>query len=347
MLSSALAAAQSIENWNLTSSNAIGLLASLGSYLSETGWYSRAEEILRHAYRLLSEFGEPDPTAEIFVSRALANVYYEQGRYEEAKRLYNRVLTLQEEDIGSNDPELTDTLFALEQIELLNESYPAAESLLMRSLEIQRAAEVRNPRPLMKTLNGLGDLFLAQERYEDAEKAFRQALELEGADGALDGVSWALNGLGKLYLSQEKFTEAKRAYEQLKEVSSASQNKGAYARSLVGLAQLNLKQKSYPRAKVFLQESLQALKDAGGSDLLIADALDLLASVRLMDGDFAEAEDDVRRALQIKESLLGPGHPEMADSFRIYAQILRKTGRTELADEIESRAERVSSLRSG
>ena len=58
-------------------------------------------------------------------------------------------------------------------------------------------------------------------------------------------------------------------------------------------------------------------------------------------GRYAEAEPLYKRALAIREKVLGPEHPDTADSLKSYAALLRATGSTAEADEFEARAQAI------
>ena len=53
------------------------------------------------------------------------------------------------------------------------------------------------------------------------------------------------------------------------------------------------------------------------------------------------AEPLYERSLAIKEKALGPDHPAVAASLQNYAALLRETGRTEEADEMDARAKAI------
>ena len=58
-------------------------------------------------------------------------------------------------------------------------------------------------------------------------------------------------------------------------------------------------------------------------------------------GLYAEAEPLYRRTLTIIEKTLGSGHPNVAMSLENYAALLRETGRSAEANEMEARAKAI------
>ena len=66
-----------------------------------------------------------------------------------------------------------------------------------------------------------------------------------------------------------------------------------------------------------------------------------LASLYQAQGNYADAEPLYRRSLAINEKVLGPEHPDVAQSLENYAALLRKTGRADEAVEMEARAKAI------
>ena len=58
-------------------------------------------------------------------------------------------------------------------------------------------------------------------------------------------------------------------------------------------------------------------------------------------GRYAEAEPLHQRSLTIFEKALGPEHPDVAKGLENYAALMRMTGRTEEAVEMDARAKAI------
>ena len=70
----------------------------------------------------------------------------------------------------------------------------------------------------------------------------------------------------------------------------------------------------------------------------MAQLLEKMAGLRMMEGRYGEAEPLYLRAITIREETLGPNHPDLALTLETYAGLLRLTGRTEEAEALEARA---------
>ena len=81
---------------------------------------------------------------------------------------------------------------------------------------------------------------------------------------------------------------------------------------------------------------------AHGSEYLgFAADLAILAELYRTQGNYADAEPLLKRALAIKEKALGPAHPRVARTLENYAALLRKTGHSGEATMMELRAKAI------
>ncbi len=75
----------------------------------------------------------------------------------------------------------------------------------------------------------------------------------------------------------------------------------------------------------------------------IANTLNVIGDVQRDQGRFAEAEATYRRALDLRERVLGPSATGVAETLTNYAELLRKMGRTTEADRMAARAAAIES----
>ncbi len=77
------------------------------------------------------------------------------------------------------------------------------------------------------------------------------------------------------------------------------------------------------------------------NDPHVAESLNNLAVLYLIQGKYAEAEPLHKRALAIREKALGPKHPHVSESLDNYADLLRKMNRESEAGKMEARAKAI------
>lgn len=134
-------------------------------------------------YRSLSEeLLDDDPDLAPFLTE-LAQLAYEQRRYERAEELFRDVVSLTEARQGEQSLELVQGLENLAQVKLARGEGDAAGELLQRSLALQeRALGVDSPR-LVPTLGVLADYLWAEARVDEAETLWQRIVALEEAAG--------------------------------------------------------------------------------------------------------------------------------------------------------------------
>ncbi len=63
-------------------------------------------------------------------------------------------------------------------------------------------------------------------------------------------------------------------------------------------------------------------------------------------GKYSQAEALIERSLAIREKVLGPEHPDVAQSLENYAALLRKTNREAESARMEARAKAIRAMHS-
>jgi serine/threonine protein kinase/tetratricopeptide (TPR) repeat protein len=91
-------------------------------------------------------------------------------------------------------------------------------------------------------------------------------------------------------------------------------------------------------AAIPLEEQALAIRERSGDEFAIAESVNDLARLHAERGDYAEAEALHRRALALRQRLLGDAHPLVADSLNNLGVILYHQGHLDLARPLYERA---------
>ena len=135
-----------------------------------------AIEYYRKAVDLQQELGlEEDLSSTL---NNLANLYYAQGRYEQAEPLYLQALELYKRLLGDNHPDVAMSLNNLAGLYEAQGRYEQAEPLYLQALELYKRLLGDNHPHVATSLNNLAYLYRAQGRYEQAEPLYLQAVEI-------------------------------------------------------------------------------------------------------------------------------------------------------------------------
>ena len=292
------------------------VLVRLGGVLSDAGRAAEAEPLLEEALVIRSRHPGREPEAVGSLLNSLGVLRGRDGRDAEARDLFERGLALLESS-PARDP--IAQLSLLGNLAIAQErlgSREEAEASMRESIAIaRRIFEPPHPR-LALALGNLGQLLLHQGRLDDAEALLRESLEMflevhrHRAHVEL-GRAWLL--MTELRLAQGRDRDASHAARAsskvMEEALGSDRLRVAGHENSIGWAYLLARR--YEEAEAHLRSALAAFEAAPGSpaDPMYANVLNNLARVRLTRGAPEEAEALVRRALELRERVLGPEHP--------------------------------------
>lgn len=121
--------------------------------------------------------------------------------------------------------------------------------------------------------------------------------------------------------------------------SGANQN--AYHEKLVIDAKAAYYDGNYALAERLLEESLRTAEKADSLDPRVIESFHALARHYTGHRDYAKAEQLYKRVLETRKATLGPSHPDVADSLRRIAAVLRQTWKLNEAHQLERLADDI------
>ncbi len=183
----------------------------LGRSYLERGSLKLASAHLASARAMLPMDDEPD--VELDALEASANLAFEQGRGEEAERLWQGVL-----DRASDDP----ALCARCQIGLANRfirenELERAQPLLRNALRMARKAKDRILEG--RVLNNIGLLYSWSDKHDDALFYYRRALEVREGIGYSRGVVINHHNVGDVHFQKGHWSRAHVAFQRSRELA--------------------------------------------------------------------------------------------------------------------------------
>jgi len=242
----------------------------------------------------------PTP-AENDVSEKLkrADAMQTEGRLFEAEALYREVLLVQESRLGTDRLELVASLAGLGEV--LHRMGRDFDSLIVtrRTLSIQERHLPPDDVAIGITLNNMAEVYRSRGNYTAADPLYRRSLKiLETALGKRHAwVARVLNNFGALKVGTEHYDEA-----------------SALLRRALALSEGHL------------SESAE-----------VASILHNLAVCALERRNLREAERYLLRAMRFQSSVLAPDNPAAVAALKLYALVLRETGRKTQAERIDAR----------
>lgn len=307
-------------------------LTALGSlYTNKMGRFAEAELLLKRGLEIREKAlnqNPPDPDIDLrHLSVSFSNLallYYYQGKYPDAEKLYKRALSINEEVRGPDHPAVGTNLHSLALLYFLRGKYEQVEPLERRALVIKRKAPTQDFSSIATILIVLARLYHEQARYVEAEQMFNQAIEIESMaigeehpDVAID-----LNYQAQFYAARSEYTRAeeieKRAIVIFTKSPAAMNWRLSVGQSTMATIYAGQGKKN-TEAEQFYMRALEGLEKAFGPDHPeIANTLNGLAKLYITLERYNEAEQLLKRALAIREKMLDPGHPDVAATLNDY-----------------------------
>ncbi len=192
----------------------------LTKILLDEGKYGAAEDNANRTMSLLQKSAAD--SAEFATSLLLAGrLAMIDGRTNDAKKLLQRAMDLQEKLLGSEHPDLIDSINAMAELYTNQQKYNEAEPLLYKSLAIGEQT-LGSDHP--SVANCLDDLALISElklKYPQAESSYKKALDIREKDlgAAHPAVGQSLMNLAWLKYAQEDYPQADSLFRKAQTVT--------------------------------------------------------------------------------------------------------------------------------
>jgi CHAT domain-containing protein len=240
-----------------------------------------------------------------------------QGRYQDATRYAEALVTAGEKAFGKNHPNVAILMNNLAERYSGLGDYARAEPLYKKSLAIVEKTYGPNHPHVARGLNNLAGLYDSLGDYARAEPLYKRSLAIkEKAFGAKHpSIAISLNNLAGLYTNLGDYPRAEALYKKslgiMEDVSGP--NHPDVGKILNSLAMLYWSIGDYTRSMQLLKRSL-AIKEKtlGPEHPNVAKSLTNLAALYTTLDDYAGAVPLYTRSLAIMEKAVGPMHPEVA-----------------------------------
>ncbi len=235
---------------------------------------------------------EPLLTADM--KRALGRSYYEQGKFELGRKLFEQALTLRKKVLGSSHLKVSQSMI-----------------------------DVGN------TLYRLGHFDECRKYYQKALIISERTLGPEHPN-----VGWAIHNLGMVFFAKGNYDEALKLYKKAHEIQKRSHNPDDpdLATGLQNMGILATQIGDFASAKKYMMEALKIYRHAFGEDhVLSAVTLSGLGDVLVGLNDKAGAYRAYQRSLDMLSRVAGPDHPMNSYALTGLGSLLLTDGRVHKA----------------
>ena len=267
----------------------------------------------------------------------------EQGRYQEAIELAEKILAEHEKAYGPDDPQMAFSLNNLAKLYQDMGRYREALPLYQRARDIFEKKYGPDHKYVGVTICNLAVLHNLMGDYENVESLFLRAIDIfnktEGEES--DEAAHAINDLAEFYDDTGDFQKAEplkiKALEIWRKRLGPDDPKVAVALNNLGNLYQNLG--DYEKAESLQRQALAIDEKALGPDHpTVATDLNNLSNTMADQGKWKEAEKLNARALEIGRKAFGEKHPLVAEYLNNLAQIKHASGDLESATELYGQA---------
>ncbi|KAK3241590.1 hypothetical protein CYMTET_48665 [Cymbomonas tetramitiformis] len=285
----------------------------------------------------------------------LATLLKSQGRYKEAKPMYEEALQIDLLLLGNEHPNVATDLNNLALLLTEEGKFCLAAPLFEQALAIYKSAFGESHPHVATALNNLASFKSDQGRFLEAEQLYRQSykIDLVHYGPKHTEVATDINNLADLLTSRGRYKEAEALYlEALDIYEQVHGSDHPYAAvALNNLAVLYSTTGRHEEEEVIYPRILSIqMKMCGRNHPDVARTLNNRGGMYQAQGKFHHAEREFLSALEIRLKLLGPDpHPDIGTSLNNLAALMLLMGRFSDAEHYYRRAlsERLSALREG
>ncbi|KAN0073071.1 HET domain containing protein [Elaphomyces granulatus] len=288
----------------------------------------------------------------------LGLLYADQGKLDEAQKMYQRALQGYEKAWGLDHTSTLDTVNNLGNLYKNQGKLDEAEKMFQRALQGYEKAWGPGHTSTLNTVNNLAGLYQSQDKLDDAEKMCQRALQGKEKAWGPDHTSTLdmVNNLGILYKRQGKLDEAEKMCQRALQGYEKALGLGfekawgpdhtSTLDTVNNLGLLYADQGKLDEAEKMYQRALQGKEKALGPDhTSTLNTVNNLGVLYVDQGKLDEAEKMFQRALQGYEKALGADHTSTLNAIRPalntmlgLGDLFATQGRLDEAKEMYSRA---------
>ena len=312
----------------------------LAGVYSDQQEYEKAEPLYLRTMALLETTAPP--LVQATAVHNLGMLYLNMGRYADAMSSLESALTIMEEQMGPDSPQLATVSENLAALYFLERRLREASDLYEQCLKGQETLHGLNHPALITSLCGLSLCYYEQGRIAQGEALAKRAQSI--AAGKLDEndgkAAHVFRQLSKGLRHRGRYETSKRLLELA--VSILQKARGVddpvVAEMLVELGEIHYQQRQLDEAKRLYLLAWAIAEKGKVSPVLNAAILHSLSTIHGSQGDSDEAERFATLAVDFTKTHLGGEHPFHVVAVSDLAHALRSKGRMDDAGKLYARA---------
>lgn len=215
---------------------------------------------------------------------ALAKLDMRQGAYDDAERLWKRLLSMKEKSTGKENAQTAAILMQISMVNRHQRRYAEAETIAEKALGIVKGNKTEPCKEMVPYLINLSTIYLDRSRFEAAENMAKAAItHCDKGEGAASlQLADALSALANVYAAQGKLAEAEKFSQRAIAIREAVGGKesGSTAEDRIRLANILSDQGKFDEAEKLLAPLLNN-KNKIPNKHLAAESMQISDDVRL------------------------------------------------------------------
>jgi tetratricopeptide (TPR) repeat protein len=233
-----------------------------GEYAFARGDLKRAEAEFQGALEIAQSFPQGDRRLETSLSN-LARLYEHESDYDKAQPLYQLLLAAQEMRLGTEDPALLDTLYAVARVSQPTGDLPTVESSLERYAAIAEESGEADPRQWWQALAMLARMETVLEKEDDALPWQRRASKVIADDPRATDEEQIilLESLAFMEIRAGEGREAEAILVRVAELRETDDEKDGYPRTMAAGAEVAFGAGEFETADRLAMKVLNAAPD--------------------------------------------------------------------------------------
>ena len=316
-------------------------LHSIAALSTGMGRYEDAKNFYRRELAVLDRRGEKAESGVAYTS--LGEVLQIEGSFAEAETSYRKAVELLNQYAGPADLRTAKALNAMGWLYTLWGKVDKAKQALQKALGVASNALPEDSPKLIHFLDVQASFLTTTGKYSDAERVWQKALRI--GQRAYPGDAFPYEEiflhLGQTYATAGDEKSAEEMFRRLLEIHKPAGGMTTVAEAVVRaeLAATYTHLRDFKQAEPLLLESVRMIQSTPG-DVPLAHALILsyFGDYYMARSQWADAEIQYRKALAMREQMLGETAPDVAASMVSLSKALQKLHRKQEAEQLLERA---------
>ena len=311
----------------------------LGRTYRRLGGFKLAEPHLERAFSIRKEELGERHLETLYAMSNLAVFYNDQGRYEEAERLFSDALKNLRILKGDEDRSTISCTNNLATVYSKLGRHAEAEALYNRALEVSRRVLGAEHLETLAAMNNLASLYEKRGQHKRAEELFVKTLEItrKALGEEHPQTLSTMYNLAKLYQDQNLYTKAEQLYNKALEMSLRvlGEEHPDTVQCMHNLAVLFFKQDRYKSAEPLFVETLDIRRRTlGEEDPATLQSMNNLAELHRHQKQYEEAEKLFVGALEVGRRVLGEENSTTLQTMNGLAAVYNSLKRYREAEEL-------------